>query len=447
MNRNSLEIANLPHSVNGDPDVEPLPHVEGLPVDKFDFDLLPRSLQPWAKDMQYRLQCPGDFIGVGIMIGLATVVGNKVMIQPKEHDYKWKVVPNLWGLLVGSPSSMKSPALNEVMQFIYGIDNELREIRDRETNSYSRRLLVRDATIEALQWIQSENEDGILYVRDEISSLLRKLEKPENNDRQYFLEAFNGNTSFSADRLTAGIRHIPMNTLSLVGTIQPDVLQSILNPIRNTKDGFTQRLQLAVWPDPIEVDYVDGVPDRKSARIAWDIYLSLYTTNERVLRFCEDAQEIFVDWFKQSMTAVSSLSNDGQIDLANHISKYRKMVPALALLIELAEDPSAYIVSEESIVKAIRWANYLITHAKRIYNIQDKASLLAQAILNKKDRLEGDFSPSEVAQYCWSKLSTTADVKEGIDLLVEHHYLIKVVKPTGAKGGRPSERYRWNRNL
>ena len=123
------------------------------------------------------------------------------------------------------------------------------------------------------------------------------------------------------------------------------------------------------------------------------------------------------------------------------------MVPALALLIELAEDPCATEIMEQSIIKAIRWANYLVTHAKRIYGIQDKPTIIAQQILDKREQLNKSFSPSEVTQNNWSGLKTTKDVRLGLEVLIKHNYLIKLDSQISSKGGRPSERYRWNQNF
>ncbi|MFT5544026.1 MAG: hypothetical protein ACI96N_003245, partial [Arenicella sp.] len=118
-----------------------------------------------------------------------------------------------------------------------------------------------------------------------------------------------------------------------------------------------------------------------------------------------------------------------------------------ALLIELAEDPDAKEVIEESIVTAIRWANYLITHAKRIYGIQDEDTLIAQSIIEKRDKLVKPFSPSEIVQKNWSGLNDTENVKRGISVLVKNNYLIKLISSTSNSGGRPSDRYRWNSQL
>ncbi|MBO1928426.1 DUF3987 domain-containing protein [Thiomicrorhabdus sp. 6S2-11] len=431
----------------GDPEMIPLSQLSGLPVDRFDLDLLPSSLQPWATDLQHRLQCPADYIGVGIMIGLATSVGNKVMVQPKANDHSWKVVPNLWGLLIGQPSSMKSPAMDSALKHINKMEEVFRTTRPVPPVIGYRppRLMVRDTTIEKLQIIQGNNPTGILYVQDEISALFRKFEQPSNNDRQYLLEAFNGNSSYSVDRVSRNSVFIEKNTLSLLGTIQPDVLQSIFLSNASSNDGFMQRLQLAVWPDPIQQEYVDELPNEEADRTAWAVFTTLYQLEERTLCFSSDAQKVFTDWYKQSINELSAEEN--QSSLENHLTKYRKMVPALALLIELAEDPQATEIMEDSITKAVMWANYLITHAKRIYGIQDKAAINAENIVNKREKLNSTFSPSEIAQNNWSGLNSTEEVKLGIELLVKHNYLIKLDSTIGKKGGRPSERYRWNHHL
>jgi len=447
MNKKTFNLSTL---LTSDPEVTPLSQLAGLPVEEFDFTLLPSSLHKWGKDIQYRLQCPADYVGVAIMISLAAAVGNKVMIQPKANDHSWKVVPNLWGLLIGYPSSMKSPAMDSALKHISKMEGILREVEVETSKGISsKRIMVRDTTIEQLQVIQSENPTGILYVQDEISALFRKFDQPSNNDRPYLLEAFNGNSSYSVDRVSRGRVFIEKNTLSVIGTIQPDVLQDIFMSKGSSNDGFMQRLQLAVWPDPVKQEYIDEPPNEDADCIAWDIFTELYDLEGKVLCFCPKAQKVFTNWFKDSIKIIDELNKgEAQYNLVNHITKYRKMVPAIALLIELAEDPEANEVVVESIVKAIRWANYLITHAKRIYGIQDKDTLIAQSIIEKRDKLvKQSFSPSEIVQKNWSGLNNTEDVKRGISVLVKNNYLIKLISSTSKSGGRPSDRYRWNSEL
>ncbi len=47
-------------------DPDPLPNAL-LPVEPFDFELMPEALRPWVQDVVERIQCPPDFVGVTVM--------------------------------------------------------------------------------------------------------------------------------------------------------------------------------------------------------------------------------------------------------------------------------------------------------------------------------------------------------------------------------------------
>jgi putative DNA primase/helicase len=73
-------------------------------VPAFNLALLPNALAPWVADVAERIQCPPDFVAVGVLV--AAAIGRKVAMRPKRQD-DWAVVPNLWGLAVGPPGVMK----------------------------------------------------------------------------------------------------------------------------------------------------------------------------------------------------------------------------------------------------------------------------------------------------------------------------------------------------
>jgi hypothetical protein len=429
---------------NRDPEITPLPFVKGLPVESFDMYLLPKSLVPWAKDVQYRLQCPADYIGVSIMIGLATSVGNKVTVQPKAQDHSWLVVPNLWGLLIGDPSSMKSPAMDVGLSHISQMEKAIIANSDPLENL---RLMVKDSTIEKVQVLQSCNPAGLLYVKDEISSLFHKFDQPNSTDRQYLLEAFNGNSSYTVDRMSRETIFIEKNTLSLIGTIQPDLLKSFFLKSGSSNDGFIQRLQLAVWPDPVQMEYIDAPPDDAAVQQAWAIFTDLYQIPKKRLKFDPQAQTVFMDWYKQTIFKNQELSQQGLNELVSHLTKYRSLVPSIALLLQLAEDKDSTCIEAENLNKAIMWANYLISHAKRIYSIGDIPTSIAELLLEKRGQLNFNFTAGQIVQKGWKGLTNTEEIKKGIEVLINHCYLFQVENPNTKKGGRPSIKFRWNRNL
>ncbi len=78
-----------------------------LPVEPFSLLQLPTPLMDYVYDVADSQQAPMDFIAISALCALAAVIGNGVRIAPKQHT-NWKIVPNLWGAIVGEPSTMKT---------------------------------------------------------------------------------------------------------------------------------------------------------------------------------------------------------------------------------------------------------------------------------------------------------------------------------------------------
>src|SRR5262249_45619014 len=74
-----------------------------------------------------------------------------------------------------------------------------------------RRYIVNDATVEKLGELLSQNPYGLLLFRDELTGWLRALDDERRaNDRAFFLEAWNGNGSYTYDRIERGTIKIPV---------------------------------------------------------------------------------------------------------------------------------------------------------------------------------------------------------------------------------------------
>ena len=480
-------------------------------VEKFDLALLPEALRPWVSDIQERMQCPTDFLAVGAMTALAGVVGNKVKVHPKAHD-NWVVVPNLWGAMIGRPSIMKSPALSEILKPLRRLSDKARDSFDQQQavievdiaeaqarvkqatkdlekaigikgdsqsdkvalakqelldaknhlnsviNTTERRYIINDPTVEALGVKLCENPNGLLLVRDELSGWIRSLDREDrSNDRAFYLECFNGNGSYSYDRIGRGTLHIENMTVSIIGGIQPSVLmpyiaQATANGTGN--DGFAQRLQLAVYPDDI-ADWVnvDRKPDMSAYNRAYEVFEaldSLIPLSERFteldgngdegLRFTPEAQAVFNSWRLE----LESRVRFGEMppSLESHLSKYRSLMPSIALLLELADNPQALAVGEHQANKAVQWCQYLESHAFRLFHGEvSREATNAQLIFDRRERLPERFTSRDVHKKKWTGLSDVESVGDALSLLVDHHYIVKRDVETG---GRPSVIYVWN---
>ena len=96
---------------------ETWPQRRPLPVARLDTpalpsELLPDALRPWLEDAAERLQVPNEMLAAPALVAAASLVGRSIGILPKRRD-DWLVIPNLWGMSIGGPGVMKSPAMRE----------------------------------------------------------------------------------------------------------------------------------------------------------------------------------------------------------------------------------------------------------------------------------------------------------------------------------------------
>ena len=69
------------------------------------------------------------------------VVGRRIGNPAQQRD-DWQVVPNLWGLLIGRPGVMKSPAMKEATQPLTRLEIKAKEEYDVATAEHASRAMV-----------------------------------------------------------------------------------------------------------------------------------------------------------------------------------------------------------------------------------------------------------------------------------------------------------------
>ncbi len=489
---------------------EPLPLISKLsPVQTFDPAWLPKSLAPWIADIAERMQCPVDFPAAAAMAALSSVAGRRFGIQPKEQDEGHCEFAHIWAMLIGRPSLMKSPSMQAALRplrSLQNLANQAYEQSDRERQARliegkikrqaleqeakkavrgseafdftqlldegdsdrepRRRLIVNDASLEALGEVLRDNPMGTLLYQDELAGLFAMLERDGNQSlRSFLLQAWSGKESFIFDRIGRGTRVIEACAISVLGSIQPGVIASHVRAANSDSvgaDGFLQRFSLAVWPDVTQHwRDVDRPLDQKAEEDATEVFQCMeslthdhlvksgVTPNRDgipVFRFAPDAQERFRAWrcnLEHRLRTETLLPS-----FEGHLAKYRKLVPALAVLIHVA-DWQTGPVSLSALDRALSWAAYLETHATRLYGAGSEADCQGALALLKK--LVGDqtalpepFTARDVYRKGWSGLATAHAAEAACELLTGHNYLIATPHQPTEKGGRPTFFYRLN---
>jgi putative DNA primase/helicase len=477
------------------------------PVEAFCEDLLPDSFRPLVADVAERMQVPIDYPAVVMVLCLAGAVNRRAVIQPKANDTAWVIVPNLWGGIIAPPGFMKSPVIQAATRPLNLIQTQWRGEHEEALKEYARkkeehelrravwkeqfkaaskkgsaaperpddepeepklqRLVVNDATFEALHQTMSENPAGILVIRDELTGWFSQLDRAgREGERAFSLQAWNGDTGHTIDRIGRGTIHVEACCMSMLGGIQPGRLRSYLADALEdgpSNDGLIQRFQLLVWPDTApDWNYVDRAPDAVSEQQAARVFRNLVeldTENPARFRFAPDAQELFIEWLAK--LEAKARGNELHAAVVSHLSKYRSLMPSLALLFELADRASSVgfvgsslagsvnFVSLKHAQRAASWCEYLESHARRVYACIVTPQLraareLADKIKRRKVGADGFFSCRDVYLKGWSGLDSPEAVKQAAEVLQDAGWVRDLSGESGPFGGRPSNRYEVN---
>jgi putative DNA primase/helicase len=132
-----------------------------------------------------------------------------------------------------------------------------------------RRYIANDTNIASLGVLLQQNPNGLLVFRDEIVSLLRSLDQEDHEaEKSFYLTGWNGDSSYTFDRIQRGLRLTIELCISLLGSAQPGTISTYLSQaIRGGRhdNGLIQRFGLLTWPDlSSEWKYVDRWPDTKA---------------------------------------------------------------------------------------------------------------------------------------------------------------------------------------
>jgi len=247
------------------------------------------SSWPLICDLAEGAGAPVDYVAIGFLTVAASLIGGKRKARPYATA-NWQEPCILWSAVVGDPSSNKSPAMDAAasplrqMEADHAIshgsdllrweteserakveraawqENVKTAVKDNlgvpsmpeaaivPDEPVRRRLLVQDATPEAVGSILAGNPSGTLHLRDELAGWLNSFDRYSPGGREFWLEAFRGSHHVIDRKGSKGPISIPFNGVSVLGTIQPEKLSSCL--LNGADDGLVARF-LWAWPDPV----------------------------------------------------------------------------------------------------------------------------------------------------------------------------------------------------
>jgi hypothetical protein len=224
--------------------LQPTPLPEGV---------LPNGIDYLAGAMAAEMGCDPAGVAVAMLGAAAGVIPDRVGVKVKDN---WRERACAWIMLVGSPSTKKSPMIRAAKAPI--VKEDLRRFKewqkadaawqalDKEGQKATprpvmSRLILGEATTEAAQEALRVNRNGLAHFTDEASGWLAGMErngKASGLDRAFWLQAYDGG-EFAYDRIGRGSVVIENLSIVLIAAIQPEKIRDAVNNAAD--DGLIQR--------------------------------------------------------------------------------------------------------------------------------------------------------------------------------------------------------------
>jgi len=368
----------------------------------FPVDLFPEPIANYCSQVAQAHVVDTSFCALPILCAAGTAMGNAFRLKLKKG---FNVNPVLWVGLVAPSGTNKSGPLNEIIEPLRGrvpIDEN-----DVSTCNPQGRMMISDATTEAVIVRMYESPRGLMVFRDELAGWCKGFNayKKSGGDEQAWLE-FWGAKEYVLDRKTNNEQiHIPAAACSILGGIQPSVLVECFDPGRFAS-GLVPRILIAC-PPAMDMFWSEAEVDAVDEKTWYDAIMWLRTRpfesfnldSQRymphVLNLTRDAKEMYVGFFNVISLEISGSSDEALKAMA---SKSRIMAGRLALIhhglkIACAKESHANIpVDVDSMDAGIEWARWCLDEQTRVYGFaghehrKEQAEYLAGLIQTKGKR-------------------------------------------------------------
>ena len=299
----------------------------------------------------------------------------------------WFQPPILWTLAIGRPGAGKTPGQRAMLAPLWKIHRELDEQWHQEVAGLEKeakkppkpRIVVADATIEALSEALRDNPRGLLLANDEFESWLGSLDAYRRSgvsrDRGEWLGLFDGGPH-TVERVTRGSVLVPNWGCSILTATTPSALAKLTREL--PEDGLLQRFLPFVAravTDQRAIPELDALRERYAELLA-RLYVATPKARKGKVGLSFHARDFFRNWLKQTrLTAEAFGSVESALEA--HLAKYPSFLLRIALVLHaakivtqdvpIARDPGAFEVSLETMQEAATFLQAARRHAIAVY--------------------------------------------------------------------------------
>ncbi len=380
----------------------------------FPIHLLPEAASEFVSETAKATCSDPSIVAMGVLTGLDASIGNSCVLQLKRGS--WYVPSSLWCAVVADSGSNKTapirlalePITRKQSEWIRDFQSEYeqfekdQELYEKEKSEYRKskdkngtppeppskpickRIVVSDATIEALGRRHVDNPRGLLLYSDELTawfaSFARYRGKNSQGDESNWLSLYSGCQSIidrnGYDSKSGGVLVIPKANVSIIGGVQPAIIRKSLTS-EYKASGLAARI-LWTMPPPRKRQWTDDEVGELTLKRMESLYGRLLELpfdigdagelNQNIIIPSSDARREFIDFYNSHNDEQFALTGD----LKSAYSKLEEVAARLALIIHCCERGFGPL-ELSTMQRAIELTQWFKNEAHRVYGILDES--------------------------------------------------------------------------
>jgi hypothetical protein len=372
----------------------------------FPLAILPEIVRNFVETQSAIIGCDPSGLAIAALANFSGAIDHRTKLKMQRHGSCYERSA-LWVLLVGDPSTMKTPVINLALKELeeyalakrkeYSIalmrweaNGKKKEEQPKEPTPY----IAFDVTMERLGELLARDERGILIKRDELAGWIGDMDRyggrsRSASDRAFWLKTYDGG-AYSMERVMRGGTYIGNASCSILGGIQLDRLIELKGDRLQT-DGLLQRfLPVIIGPSKMPKDEPTASALSDYAKLTRE----LLNLEPQELELSDEAYRIMRE-VHQHLHDLEKASAGAAYGFQGYVGKLRGVAGRLAVILhmitERADPINKQIVSGLTMLKVQELViEFLLPHASEFYRSAevrgpgDRLQALGSYILTSK---------------------------------------------------------------
>lgn len=347
----------------------------------FPIEFYPKEIQHIILETVGVLRFSQEYLSACILSAAAASIGNTYAIRVKNS---WIERPTLFLAILGSRGVNKSAPLSFAMSPITDYErvsykeykDYIKEFESNPDNANKHpepltKMIMGDATQEAVVQQLHKNERGIAVVADELKGFFNSMDRYQSKSEEFYLSVWSGK-QIVVDRKTSASILVSEPVVNIIGTIQPSVLEAAFN--EKVENGFADRWLLVNPPDvtkpywsddDIRVEVLTEYSRIITRMISLKCLITDYGQTSRELSYDPEAWKLLCRWQKRNTDKINETQSETIKGIRAKMETYVHRFALLGHLLAWAagQDMSVSMsnkVSIDTVDKACRLAEYFL---------------------------------------------------------------------------------------